>query len=137
MNSNIKPVREYLRTTDKDDEQTNTLRSLIFLDLRGASGSGSSRVACSSPGMKRAATSNLGIFSSDTRANEGPLANILTFLPLKEAFGEYCQKALCSEVHTHMFRHPCVNVVANLEYRQTVSSLFASLGVVMTLDSAG
>ena len=36
--------------------------------------------------------------SSASRYDEGPLAVIMGFLPLKEAYGEYCQKALCSEV---------------------------------------
>jgi len=48
--------------------------------------------------MGPAKAAHLGLGSGYTSANEGPLATIMGFLPLKQAFGEYCQKALCGEV---------------------------------------
>lgn len=40
-----------------------------------------------------------------------PLANVMGFLPLRMAFGEFCRKALCSEVRRWVER--CVEAAMN------------------------
>ncbi|CAN0007420.1 unnamed protein product, partial [Ectocarpus sp. 4 AP-2014] len=92
--SNIKPVRWFLRNTNY--EKHHIVKSWIFLGRRGGKGS-TSRVACSPPETVRSATTTRKPGSFDTHSNQGRLAIIMGFLPLKEAFGEYCQRALCSE----------------------------------------
>lgn len=102
----VKPVREFLRTANDDDEH-DTLSSWIFLDRRRGNGN-TSRVACSSKGLARSTTqARLG--ARNTGVNEGQLVTIMGFPPLKEAFGEYCQRALCSEVQYTTGAYACVN----------------------------
>lgn len=106
--SNIKPVRGFLRNTNARST-TSSSKSWIFLGRRGGKGS-TSRVACSPPETVRSAATTRKPGSFDTHSNQGRLAIIMGFLPLKEAFGEYCQRALCSEVYKR-----CVDVCTNLK----------------------
>lgn len=59
---------------------------------------GTLHVTCSSPKSVRSTTTTRKPGSFNSHVNEGRLAAIMGFLPLEEAFGEYCQRALCSEV---------------------------------------
>ena len=112
--SNVKPVREFLRNTNGGTH--HTLTSWIFSKRRGDQKGNTSRVACSSAaGTTRSATmGRSGGF--DRHFNEGRLAIIMGFLPLKEAFREYCQRGLCSEVRImHRRVCGCAYLRSNLE----------------------
>lgn len=93
--SNIKPVRGFLRYSNR--EEPHTLKSWCFLRRRGGK-VGSFHAACSSPESVRSATTTRKPGSFNSHVNDGRLAAIMRFLPLKEVFREYCQRALCSEV---------------------------------------
>lgn len=56
--------------------------------------SGGRVVVCSGPSGR---TASLG--SSSLDVNRLPLDDIMSFPPLRVTFGEFCRKALCSEVH--------------------------------------
>lgn len=119
--SNIKPVRGFLRYTNENKH--HTLKQRIFFGRRGAKGS-TSRVACSTPENLRFTTTTRKPGSFDSHFNEGRLAIVMGFLPLKEAFGEYCQKALCSEVYKR-----CMRVCTNLKCCERIQVRLARLVV--------
>jgi len=59
--------------------------------------------------------------NGDESCDSNRLASIMRFLPLREAFGEFCRRSLCSEVSTRAY----------LERRRTLGSsmLFSSKNV--------
>lgn len=82
---NIKPVQDFLR----DNQGERTLVSWVSAGFVG--NNNHSVVACAEDRIK-----------AETRLNSSvaqtPLAHVMGFLPLRMAFGEFCRKALCSEV---------------------------------------
>ena len=80
---NIKPVRDFLR-------QSGGKRTLICWLSAGFVGNNNSAVVCTADHIK----SETRLTSVGTSA----LSNLMEFLPLRLDFGEFCRKALCSEV---------------------------------------
>lgn len=109
--TNIKPVREYLRKHDHYDSPGGLLllllpwawlwRRVTGEKPRNSCNTGSrvaGRVACTTDdNISRATLHGLGSTATG-HLHETPLAAVMEFLPLQQAFGEYCRKALCSEV---------------------------------------
>lgn len=94
LDSIVKPVREFLYRGNGGPQDTPS--SWIIPRWINPVQSHAIRVACTAD-LQRQQTStripgSLGHFC------ESPLASVMGFLPLREAFGEYCRKALCSEV---------------------------------------
>lgn len=82
---NIKPMRDFLR----HDQGERTLVSWVSAGFVG--NNNHSVVACAEDRIK----AETRIHSSVAQT---PLAQVMGFLPLRMAFGEFCRKALCSEV---------------------------------------
>ena len=103
--TNMKPVRDYLRQHDHGSRRD--LPTLLWRRLTGGESPGAhsiislGRVACttSHEDHKSLASIRSGIGSTAKgHLHETPLAAVMGFLPVQQAFGEYCRKALCSEV---------------------------------------
>lgn len=107
---NIKPIRDYVRQCDHQDSRGCLL--LLFLPWAwlwrrtvggqnpNSSANSFGRVACTTDDNKsRATLKAVGSIGSiaNGHLHETPLPAVLEFLPLQQAFGEYCRKALCSE----------------------------------------
>lgn len=116
MGSNIKPVLSYLRYDESVNGKRGGLALLtlpwIWLWRRITdNGSGYGRVACTmsvanKPGAAPRGLDGLGRNRSrNSVVAETPLSDVMDFLPLREVFGEYCQKALCSEVRCVIMRN--------------------------------
>ena len=92
----IRPIVDYLRGNDVHGSRLALLLPWVWLWRRIVHGGGNSygRVACAAdskmPTPNRFAT---------THFHDSPLVAVMEFLPLREAFGEYCRRALCSEVN--------------------------------------
>lgn len=102
--TNIKPVRDYLR--QHDHEPRRGLLRLLWRRITGVQdlthSNSLGRVACTTSGLKSRSATQHGFGSSANGHFHGtPLVALMEFLPLQQAFGEYCRKALCSEVCAH------------------------------------
>lgn len=98
--TNIKPIRDYLRQHDRGSQAG--LPILLWRRITGGhtpSHGSLGRVACTTDDHTRATFHGLGS-TSNPHLHETALAAVMEFLPLQQAFGEYCRKALCSEVCT-------------------------------------
>lgn len=101
--SNVKPVIDYLRQGESSGSPRGGLLALLvpwtWMWRRvNDSGNRSGRVACTVDGSPRHRLKAIGSSSAMGHLHETPLAAVMEFPPLRQAFGGYCQKALCSEV---------------------------------------
>ena len=99
MNSNMKPVRDFILQTDVKED------TLIFWLTAGwLANNNDSRVACAA-GRQKITSARTGLGSSSSCYLQGtPLFAIMEILPLQQAFGEFCRKSFCSEVRARQIR---------------------------------
>ena len=90
---NVKPVQAFLRQNSGDEDKRTLWSWMLPENIGGINHN--IRVACSASERKKSNTRGQSQFSY---LHESPLAIIMGFGPLEEAFGEFCRKALCSEV---------------------------------------
>ncbi|CAM9594329.1 unnamed protein product [Scytosiphon promiscuus] len=88
---NIRPVREVLRHIP--ERRRSTVEILLLSPHR--------KVSASNGGRRVVATADVADSPArqdrEAYVDSNRLTSIMTFLPLRAAFGEYCQKALCGE----------------------------------------
>lgn len=91
--SNIKPVREVLRHIP--ERRRSTVEIILLSPHRNVvpHSNGASRVVATAEVAESTARQDREAYVDSNR-----LTSIMSFLPLRAAFGEYCQKALCGEV---------------------------------------
>lgn len=101
---NVRPVRDLLHGHQPPSEANrfvllppwNFLRTWIFdrFNINSAV-----QIVCTTE-IPDSKSYYSGMHNRSSHLHDTPLAGIMTFEPLKEAFGEYCRKSLCSEVCT-------------------------------------
>lgn len=89
----IKPVREFLH---HGDGKHGTLRSWVIFGRPGRN-ERLSRVSCTYESTTTGSKPH-GLARGNTALCRSSLAKVMGFLPLRQAFGEFCCKALCNEV---------------------------------------
>lgn len=119
----IKPVRDFLRQSQRD----RTLLSWLSAGLVG--NNNSSVIVVRLTGHFKSSRSN----SNPSRANistggDSTLSILMGFLPLRLAFGEFCRKALCSEVRRCFKEGLCASGLTQevWVYRVVLQDLLAS-----------
>jgi len=97
-NSNIKPVRDLFLQNDGK-------HTLIFWMTAGwlTNNESNFRVACTAENLDYSSVAWSSRRSSQCQGT-GALFHLMAFPPLQQAFGEFCRKALCSEVRPTVVR---------------------------------
>ncbi|CAN0469339.1 unnamed protein product, partial [Ectocarpus sp. 12 AP-2014] len=90
---NIRPIQEVLHHAPRNSIPKG-VQMLLALSSRRRRGSTSAIVG---EAVTPDVTQNPSQNSRESYVNSNRLAGIMNYLPLREAFGEFCQKSLCSE----------------------------------------
>lgn len=107
--TNVRPVADYLGQHDHHGSRGGLTRLLLpwaWLWRRIAGGQYPNhtktlgRVACAADKIKTPSSFCGFGGRANNHLHETPLAAVMEFLPLQQAFGEYCHKSLCGEVCT-------------------------------------
>ncbi|CAM9735584.1 unnamed protein product, partial [Ectocarpus sp. 13 AM-2016] len=91
---NIRPIQEVLHHAPRNSIPRG-VQMLLALSSRRRRGSTST---VSGEEVTSYVTQNPSQHSRESYVDSNRLAGIMNYLPLREAFGEFCQKSLCSEV---------------------------------------
>ncbi|CAM9515470.1 unnamed protein product, partial [Ectocarpus fasciculatus] len=92
-NRNIRPIQEVLHHARKNSIPRGVQMLLASSSRRR--GRGSSTLGCEA--VTADVTQNSSQHGRESHADSNRLAGIMSYLPLRDAFGEFCQKSLCSE----------------------------------------
>ncbi|CAM9865882.1 unnamed protein product [Ectocarpus fasciculatus] len=90
---NIRPIQEVLHHARKNSIPRGVQMLLASSSRRR--GRGSSTLGCEA--VTADVTQNSSQHGRESHADSNRLAGIMSYLPLRDAFGEFCQKSLCSE----------------------------------------
>ncbi|CAN0312324.1 unnamed protein product, partial [Ectocarpus sp. 8 AP-2014] len=90
---NIRPIQEVLRLAGRNSIPKG-VQILLALSSRRRRGSSST---IGGEAVISDVTQNPSQHGRESYVDSNRLAGIMNYLPLREAFGEFCQKSLCSE----------------------------------------
>ncbi|CBJ33076.1 expressed unknown protein [Ectocarpus siliculosus] len=93
MYTNIRPIQEVLRHAGRNSIPKG-VQMLLALSSRRRRGSSST---IGGEEVISDVTQNPSQHGRESYVDSNRLAGIMNYLPLREAFGEFCQKSLCSE----------------------------------------